>query len=148
MTKSLLISGCTRGLGLCVAQGLHRRGYRVFAGARKTADGAALQALGLEGVQLDGDDSGFIRRAVDEVLARTGGTLYALFNNAGYGQAGAVEDLSRAALRAQFETHLFGALELTYLIIPVMRAQGHGRFFFFCLLLCLVAFFFCGAFFL
>src|SRR3569833_4089956 len=136
---SILISGCSSGIGLCVAQGLRRRGYRVFAGARKEADVAALQAQGLEGVQLDVDDSGFLRRAVDEVLARTGGTLYALFNYAGYGQAGAVEDLSRAALRAQFETHLFGAQELTNLIIPVMRAQGHGRIIYNSSLLGLVA---------
>lgn len=139
MNRSILITGCSSGIGLCVAQGLHRRGYRVFASARDPTDVAALQAQGLEAVRLDVDDSDSIREAVDQVLARTGGTLDALFNNAGYGQAGAVEDLSRAALRAQFETHLFGAQELTNRIIPVMRAQGSGRIIYNSSLLGLVA---------
>ena len=81
----------------------------------------------MESLLLDLDDSESIHAAVDEILTRTGGTLYALFNNAGYGQPGAVEDLRRDVIRAQFETNLFGMLELTNRIIPIMRAQGHGR---------------------
>lgn len=81
----------------------------------------------MESLLLDLDDSASIHAAVVEVLTRTGGTLYALFNNAGYGQPGAVEDLRRDVIRAQFETNLFGMLELTNRIIPIMRAQGHGR---------------------
>lgn len=127
MKRTILITGCSSGIGLCAAEGLQARGWRVFATARKPADVALLAAKGLEALQLDLDDSASIQRALDEVLARTGGTLDALFNNAGYGQPGAVEDLSRAVLRAQFETNLFGMLELTNRVIPVMRRQGHGR---------------------
>ncbi len=126
-SKSILITGCSSGIGLCCARGLQARGYRVFASARKAEDVAALQDQGLEALQLDLDDSNSIITAVDEVLTRTGGTLDALFNNGAYGQAGAVEDVSRAVLRAQFETNLFGTQELSNRIIPVMRAQGHGR---------------------
>lgn len=125
--KSILITGCSSGIGLCVAEGLHARGYRVFATARKAEDVAMLAARGMEALQLDTTDSASIAAAVDEVLARTGGTLDALFNNAGYGQPGAVEDLSREALRAQFETNVFGMVELTNRVIPVMRRQGAGR---------------------
>lgn len=126
-SKNVLVTGCSSGIGRCVAAGLARRGYRVFASARKAADVDALQAMGLESVRLDLADSESIRQAVDTVLARTGGQLYALFNNGAYGQPGAVEDLRREVLREQFETNLFGTVELTNRIIPVMRAQGHGR---------------------
>lgn len=125
--KSILITGCSSGIGLCVAEGLQKRGYRVFATARKTADVEMLAERGLESLQLDVADPASIRCAVDEVLRRTGGTLYALFNNAGYGQPGAVEDLRREVLREQFETNVFGTVELTNRLIPVMRAQGGGR---------------------
>jgi NAD(P)-dependent dehydrogenase (short-subunit alcohol dehydrogenase family) len=125
--RSVLITGCSSGIGLCVAQGLASRGWRVFATARREADVAALQARGLESLQLDLADADSIERALDEVLARTGGTLFALFNNAAYGQPGAVEDLTRAVLREQFETNVFGTMELTNRVIPIMRTQGHGR---------------------
>ena len=144
-SKSILITGCSSGIGLCAAEGLQRRGHHVFASARKAADVATLQARGLAAVQLDLDDSVSIRRALNEVLARTGGRLDALFNNGGYGQAGAVEDLSREVLRAQFETNLFGAQELTNMVIPVMRAQGHGRIIYNSSLLGLVAMAYRGA---
>ncbi len=125
--RSILITGCSSGIGLCVAHGLHARGYRVFACARKPEDVARLQAEGLESLQLDLDDSDSIATAVTEILKRNKGELYALFNNGAYGQPGAVEDLSRETLRAQFETNLFGWHELTCLILPVMRKQGYGR---------------------
>lgn len=127
MTRSILITGCSSGIGLCAAEGLQARGYRVFATARKAADVAMLMAKGLQALPLDLDDSASIQQALEQVLAATHGTLDALFNNAGYGQPGAVEDLSRATLRAQFETNLFGMIELTNQVIPVMRRQGHGR---------------------
>jgi NAD(P)-dependent dehydrogenase (short-subunit alcohol dehydrogenase family) len=125
--KNILITGCSSGIGLCVARGLQQRGYRVFASARKQADVDRLNDEGLESLPLDLDDSRSIQQAVTEVLSRTGGNLYGLFNNGGYTQPGAVEDLSREAIRAQFETNLFGWLELSNLIIPVMRQQGYGR---------------------
>jgi NAD(P)-dependent dehydrogenase (short-subunit alcohol dehydrogenase family) len=125
--KSILITGCSSGIGLCVAHGLKERGYRVFASARKAEDVAMLASQGLESLPLDLADSTSIAQAVDTVLERTGGTLDALFNNGAYGQPGAVEDLSRAVLREQFETNLFGTHELTCRVLPVMRAQGHGR---------------------
>lgn len=125
--KSVLITGCSSGIGLGVAEGLKDRSYRVFATARQATDVARLAAAGFESLQLDLADSDSIQSAVKEVLARTGGTLDALFNNGAYGQPGAVEDLSREVLREQFETNLFGWHELTNLVIPVMRRQGHGR---------------------
>ena len=125
--KSILITGCSTGIGFVVAQALQQQGYRVFATARKEADVTKLNEMGLESLQLDLDDSNSIQTAVKEILKRTNGTLYALFNNGAYGQAGAVEDLSRDVLRQQFETNVFGWHELTTLIIPVMLKQGYGR---------------------
>jgi len=125
--KTILITGCSSGIGLSVAEGLKHRGYRVFATARKAQDVERLSSAGLESLQLDLVDPVSIRTAVDEVLGRTGGTLDALFNNGAYGQPGAVEDLSREVLREQFETNLFGWHDLTNRVIPVMRRQGHGR---------------------
>lgn len=125
--KSILITGCSSGIGLTVAQGLHARGYQVFASARKRDDVMRLKAMGLNSLHLDLNDSASIQNAVKAILQQTGGTLYALFNNGAYGQAGAVEDLTREVLRKQFETNLFGWLELTNYVIPVMRRQGYGR---------------------
>ncbi|UTW12828.1 SDR family NAD(P)-dependent oxidoreductase [Marinobacterium rhizophilum] len=127
MEKSILITGCSSGIGHHVALGLRQRGYRVFATARKPEDVDHLREQGLESCQLDVDDSGSIDSAVAWVLEQTGGSLYALFNNAGFGQPGAVEDVSRQALREQFETNLFGAHELACKVLPAMRRQGQGR---------------------
>ena len=125
--KSILITGCSTGIGYCVAKGLRERGYRVFATARRVESVEALNNEGMESLQLDLDDSDSIRTAVEEILERTGGELYALFNNGAYGIPGAVEDLTRDTLRTQFETNVFGWQELTNLVIPVMRRQGFGR---------------------
>jgi NAD(P)-dependent dehydrogenase (short-subunit alcohol dehydrogenase family) len=125
--KTVLVTGCSSGIGRCVAHGLARRGYRVFATARRSVDVEQLGSAGLESLQLDLNDSGSINRAVEEILQRTNGRLDALFNNGAYGQIGAVEDLSRELLRKQFETNLFGWHELSNRVLPVMRAQGHGR---------------------
>lgn len=125
--KSVLITGCSSGIGYYVAIELRKRGYRVFATARKVEDVARLQGMGLESCQLDLDCSDSINHAVNWVLGETGGTLFALFNNGAYGNPGAVEDLSRDVLRAQFETNLFGWHELTCKLLPAMRAQGEGR---------------------
>ena len=125
--KIILITGCSSGIGLCVAQGLQQRGYRVFATARKDEDVTKLNKMGLESLQLDLDNSESIQKAVKEILQRTNGTLDALFNNGAYGQAGAVEDISRNALRQQLETNVLGWHELTNLVLPVMLKQGYGR---------------------
>jgi NAD(P)-dependent dehydrogenase (short-subunit alcohol dehydrogenase family) len=126
-SRTILITGCSSGIGRCVARGLKARGYRVFATARRAEDVEALASEGFESLRLDLDDSGSIAAAVDETLARTDGCLHALFNNGAYGQPGAVEDLSREVLRRQFETNLFGWHELTNRVLPVMRRQGYGR---------------------
>lgn len=126
-SRSILITGCSSGIGHTVAHGLKARGWQVFAAARRPEDVARLNAEGLESLRLDLDDSASIHAAVEAVLQRSGGRLDALFNNGGFGQVGAVEDLTRDSLREQFETNLFGWVELTNLVVPVMRRQGHGR---------------------
>lgn len=125
--RTILITGCSSGIGYTCAHGLARRGWRVIASARRAADVARLRSEGLAAVQLDLDDPDSLQRALAETLAITGGTLDALFNNGAYGLPGAVEDLSRAALRAQLETNLLGWHDLTCRVIPIMRRQGHGR---------------------
>ncbi|WP_448213805.1 SDR family oxidoreductase [Colwellia sp. MEBiC06753] len=125
--KSILITGCSSGIGLHAALTLDARGYQVFATARNNADVEQLKAKGLNAHQLDLTVQDSIEKAVAWLLAETGGTLDYLFNNGAYGQPGALEDLSVEALRAQFETNVFGWHQLTKLVIPVMRAQGHGR---------------------
>ena len=125
--KTILITGCSSGIGLCSAHGLQARGWRVFATARQPGDVDRLAGEGLESLPLDLADSASLNAAVDEVLSRSGGRLDALFNNGAYGQPGAVEDLSREALREQFETNVLGWHELTRRVLPVMRSQGHGR---------------------
>lgn len=125
--KSILITGCSSGIGLCVAQGLLKRGYRVFATARKHDDVNRLNKLGLESIQLDLNDTLSIQNAVKKIIHLTDGKLYALFNNGAYAQPGAVEDLTTDVLRQQFETNVFGWHELTRLILPIMRKQGYGR---------------------
>ncbi|MCF6281026.1 MAG: SDR family oxidoreductase [Candidatus Polarisedimenticolaceae bacterium] len=125
--RTILITGCSSGIGLTSALKLQARGWQVYASARKSADVVELRKRGLTTLQLDLDDSSSIHQAVDQLLEQTGGKLYALFNNGAYGQPGAVEDLSRDVLKAQFETNLFGWHELTCRIIPLMRQQGEGR---------------------
>ncbi|MFV2059239.1 MAG: SDR family oxidoreductase [Gammaproteobacteria bacterium] len=125
--KTILITGCSSGIGICVANGLKDRGHHVIATARRKEDVTRLQLNGFDAYHLDLRDSLSIQNAVKETLYCTKGRLDVLFNNGAYGQAGAVEDLSRDALREQFETNLFGWHELTNLILPVMRKQGHGR---------------------
>ncbi|MCY4461695.1 MAG: SDR family NAD(P)-dependent oxidoreductase [Albidovulum sp.] len=125
--KSLLITGCSSGIGYDAAHGMRKRGWRVFATCRMEADCERLRKEGFESYQLDYDDESSIAAAVDETLRRTGGKLDALFNNGAYASPGAVEDLPRDALRAIFETNLFGYHDLTRRVIPIMRAQGFGR---------------------
>jgi NAD(P)-dependent dehydrogenase (short-subunit alcohol dehydrogenase family) len=125
--KSILITGCSSGIGLDAAQTLRARGWRVFATCRQQGDVDRLRAEGFDSFLLDYADEASIAQALSDVLAATGGTLDALFNNGAYACPGAVEDLPRGALRAIFEVNLFGYHDLSRRVIPVMRAQGHGR---------------------
>lgn len=127
MARSILITGCSSGIGHDAAHGLKRAGWRVFATCRQDADCERLRAEGLESFTLDYADEASIAAAVEEALKRTGGTLDAIFNNGAFGCPGAVEDLPTGALREIFEVNLFGYHELIRRAIPVMRAQGHGR---------------------
>lgn len=125
--RPILITGCSSGIGLCLAQGLKKAGYQVIASARQQADVDRLKGEGFDSVKLNLSDSNSIDRGLREALDLTGGRLFGLINNGAYGQPGAVEDLSRAVLKAQFETNLFGTHELTCLVLPIMREQGEGR---------------------
>ena len=127
MKKSILITGCSSGIGYEIAHYLHNNGYDVYATARKESDVKTLRDEGLNALQLDVTDTASIDSALAAVLQQTGGTLYALFNNAGYGQPGALEDVPSEALREQFETNVIGLHEMTRRIIPLMRKQGYGR---------------------
>jgi NAD(P)-dependent dehydrogenase (short-subunit alcohol dehydrogenase family) len=125
--KSILITGCSSGIGYDAAHGLSQAGWRVFATCRSESDCERLRAEGLESFALDVSSTESIASAVTEALSRTGGTLDALYNNAAYACPGAVEDLPAGALREIFETNLFGLHDLTRQVLPIMRAQGHGR---------------------
>jgi short-subunit dehydrogenase len=127
MQKTILITGCSTGIGWCAAETLHNRGYKVYATARKPEDLEKLTQLGVESIFLEMEDSASIKQALAKVLEKTGGTLDFLFNNAGFAIPGAVEDLSREMMRTQFEANVFGLMELTNLVIPIMRKQDHGR---------------------
>lgn len=125
--RSILITGCSSGIGYDAAHGLAARGWRVFATCRQGADCTRLQEEGLESFPLDYRDEDSIGAGLDEALSKTGGTLDAVFNNGAYACPGAVEDLPSGALREIFETNIFGVHDLTRRVIPVMRKQGHGR---------------------
>ena len=125
--STIIVTGCSSGIGAYCARALAKDGWRVFATARKPEDIAALEADGLEALYLDYTDQASITALVEAVAERTGGRIDALFNNGAYGQPGAVEDVSTDVLRAQFEANFFGWHELTRQVLPFMRARGHGR---------------------
>jgi NAD(P)-dependent dehydrogenase (short-subunit alcohol dehydrogenase family) len=127
MTKTLLITGCSSGIGHAAAHDMRARGWRVFASCRQQRDCDRLRAEGFESPRIDYTDAQSIQSGLAEVVAATGGRLDALFNNGAHGLPGAVEDLPTEALREIFETNVFGWHELIRQVIPVMRAQGHGR---------------------
>lgn len=127
MQKSILITGCSSGIGLTAALDLHQRGYRVLAACRRTEDVAQMNAFGLEGILLDLDDEASVCAAAANVIERTNGRLYALFNNAGYGVYGPLQSISRAQLQQQFAANLFGVHQLTLLLLPAMLPHGEGR---------------------
>lgn len=125
--RSVLITGCSSGIGWACAERLSAGGWRVFATARRAEDLARIEKQGWIPVALDVACSDSIEACVQMVLDAVGGELDAVVNNAGFGMPGAVEDLSRAAMRRQFEVNLFGAVELTNRLLPAMRAAGRGR---------------------
>ncbi len=126
--RSVLITGCSSGIGLASAREMKARGWRVFATARKPEDIARLKSQeGVESLYLDYAEPDSIAVAAEQVLAATDGKLGALFNNGAYGQPGAVEDLKPDVLRAQFEANVFGWHDLTTRLIPAMRKQREGR---------------------
>ncbi|TVQ69049.1 MAG: SDR family oxidoreductase [Oceanospirillales bacterium] len=125
--QTILITGCSSGIGKHCASRLKELGYQVFASARDLKDVEALKAEGFNALQLDLDSSESIEKAVNDLLTLTDGRLDALFNNGAYGQPGAAEDLTREVLRQQFESNFFGWVELTNRILPIMRQQGYGR---------------------
>ena len=125
--KNVLITGCSTGIGYCLATQLEKSGYKVLATARDKSDVENLKSSGLAAIDLDLADSQSIANAVQWSLEESQGLIYGLVNNGAYGQPGAVEDLSRDALIDQFQTNVFGTQELTNLIIPVMRKFNQGR---------------------
>lgn len=127
MSKSILITGCSSGIGLDAARGMRARGWTVYASCRQQRDCDRMRAEGFASPRIDYTDADSIHSGLTEVLEATGGGLDVLFNNGAHGLPGAVEDLPTQGLREIFETNFFGWHELTRQVIPVMRAQGHGR---------------------
>lgn len=126
--RSILITGCSSGIGLASARVMKARGWRVLATARTSGDLERLERdEGVEALELELADGASIAACADTALNRTGGALDALFNNAAYGQIGAVEDLTTDVLRRQIEVNLLGTHDLTRRIIPAMRTRGQGR---------------------
>lgn len=125
--KNVLITGCSSGIGLCAAEMLQARGYNVIATVRRTQDLSILEQKNITVVLMDLADETQLNQAFEQVMTLFNGRLDGLFNNAAFGQPGAVEDLSRQALREQFETNVFGTQQLTNLAITQMRKQGFGR---------------------
>ena len=125
--RSIVVTGCSSGIGAHCARALKADGWRVFATVRKPEDLPGLETDGIEAFLMDYARPETISELVDTVLQRSGGRIDALFNNGAYGQPGAVEDLSTAVLRAQFEANFFGWHELTRQVIPPMRKRGEGR---------------------
>lgn len=125
--KSILITGCSSGIGYDAAHTLRARGWQVFAACRKAEDCARLREDGFESPLIDYEDETTIAAGLDEVLRTTDGRLDALFNNGAYAIPGPVEDVPTAALRTIFEANLIGWHDLTRRVIPVMRARDTGR---------------------
>ncbi len=125
--RTILITGCSTGIGWTCARGMKARGWRVFATARKPEDLARLEAEGLEAIHLDYAQPASVTACAAEVARRSGGKLGALFNNGAFGQPGAVEDLRREVLEAQFACNVFGWHQLARECLPLMRANGSGR---------------------
>jgi len=126
-TRTVLITGCSTGIGLATALMLRGRGWQVIPTARKSRDLEMLTGKGFTPVTMDVADEGSVARGVEACLELTGGRLGGVVNNAGVAQYGAVEDLGRDVIRREFEVNVFGAQDLTNRLIPLFREQGFGR---------------------
>jgi len=124
--RNVLITGCSTGIGRATAEHLNAKGWTVYATARRRETLADLEAAGCRTLALDVTDEESMRRAVGEVEDQEG-AVGALVNNAGYSQSGAIETVPLDAIRAQFETNVFGLTRMCQLVLPEMRAQGSGR---------------------
>jgi short-subunit dehydrogenase len=124
---SVLITGCSSGIGRQTAIYLHSQGYDVYATARKKTDVDQLRLSNLQAYLLDVDKSDTVDECLTKVLNKTGGKIDVLFNNAGYGQIGAMEDISTDVLRQQFETNVFSLFELTNKVLKIMYQTGQGK---------------------
>ncbi len=126
MTRSILITGCSTGIGAATARVFSERGWNVAATMRDPAQGAALQGLpGVKVLALDVTQPQSITAAVDQALQDFGG-LDSLVNNAGYGLFGPFETASDEVIKRQFATNLFGLFDVTRAVLPAMRARGAG----------------------
>ncbi|MCK6262207.1 SDR family oxidoreductase [Vibrio sp. ZSDE26] len=127
MSRWILITGCSSGIGLTAVKALTERGYNVIASCRSAKDVESLNQQGITCIQLDLNSEQSIHAAVESALRISNNQLYALFNNGAYGQPGALEDLPTQALREQFEANVFGWHTLTTLLLPTLRQNGEGR---------------------
>ncbi len=125
--QSILITGCSTGIGYQTALTMAKAGYDVYATARDIKDVEHLKYLGLKSLLLDVTKSDTISSCLEQILKQTNGTIDIVFNNAGFGQPGAVEDISTDVLKEQFETNVFGLHEVTLQVLPIMKAQGYGK---------------------
>ena len=126
VSKAVLITGCSSGIGRATARRLASHGWTVYATARKPETIADLEAAGCRTLALDVTDEASMVAAVAEVEA-THGAVGVLINNAGYSQSGAIETVPLDAVRRQFETNVFGLVRLTQLVLPKMRDQRWGK---------------------
>jgi NAD(P)-dependent dehydrogenase (short-subunit alcohol dehydrogenase family) len=126
LSKAVLITGCSSGIGHATAKRLAGRGWTVYATARRPEAIADLGEAGCKTLALDVTDEGSMRAAVEAVVDGEG-AVGCLVNNAGYSQSGALETLPMERLRAQFETNVFGLVRMCQLVLPAMRHQGWGR---------------------
>ncbi|HKK97129.1 MAG TPA: SDR family NAD(P)-dependent oxidoreductase [Marivita sp.] len=129
-SRTILITGCSSGIGLDTARRLKAMGWTVFASCRSDADCAAREAEGFEAPQLDYENADSIARCAESVLAQTGGRLDAVFHNGAYALPGPLEDIPADGMRLQFEANFLGWHDLNRHLLPAMRAQGNGRILF------------------
>jgi len=124
--RNILITGCSSGIGLETAKTLKKNGIKVYPSARKEKDVKMLQSLGFEAFLIDVTKPEQIKTTLEKII-KNDAKIDAVFNNAGFGQPGALEDIKTEVLREQFETNVFSLHELTRQVLPYMREQGYGK---------------------